>query len=65
MPILIDDCGTQLVPTSDPNICIGSYGQPIDIRCGCGSFGQPLISIPTQEEIQMELRKLKINELFL
>lgn len=65
MPTHYDNDGANLVPTSDPNIWIGSYGQPIDIRSGYGSLGQPLISVATQEEIQIELRNLKINHLFL
>ena len=54
-----------MIPTTDVNIWIGNFGQPIDIRDGYGSLGAPLHFIPTMEELKIELRNTKLNELFL
>ena len=63
--IILDNLGGPLIPTTDVNIWIGNLGQPIDIRDGYGSVGAPLFDIPTLEELKIELRNLKLNELFL
>ena len=63
--IILDNLGSPLIPTTDVNIWVGNLGSMIDIRSGIGSLGAPLHHIPTIEELKMNLRQIKLNELFL
>ncbi len=65
MPVIIDNMGSPMISTEDPNIWIGNFGTPININCGIGSCGAPLITIPTKEELQMMIRELQINTILL
>jgi hypothetical protein len=63
--VILDNTGTILEPTSDENLWIGWVGNIIDIRLGLGTYGAPLVFIPSLEELQMGYRQTQLNLLFL
>lgn len=65
MPLIIDNLGAPMTPTTDPNIWVGNLGTLIDIRTNMGSLGSPLVITPSQEELKMTIRGLNINTLLL